>query len=622
MQMIKERILGLAKRINPSIDMDSRIFEQKMYNSIEMITFIVNLEDEFNIMVSPKDINRKNFGTVSDIAEYVISIQNRTDEPFIDRSRKDKKIRPSAERRRKRNGEFSYPENASTVLDFLENAYTQLPRRIAVQDQYGIKMTFKNIWDYSRAVGTYIQRKYKCRNRPFIVLERRNVKCLIMFLGVIWSGNYYVALDEGFAEDRLKMMIDIVKPEGLLYAYNSKNEICNAMETNQYDDMILQTPDDAMLEDIRNSYTYDDVLYGVYTSGTTGTPKCILKSHGAMVDFITGYVKLFGFDNDDIIGSKLSFMFDAITKDLYSTFYCGAKMHVMARGNVLPSDDAEYIIRNRITSAVWAPSLLTNFAKLHILDSYEMPTLKRVLFVGEALPAKYMNYWYERRPDIMYVNLYGTSEMTGNCLYQVVDGVTERAVVPLNKVFPGYDVFLLDDDDKVVSGPGAVGEICAGGTLIAVGQLGKAMDPEKFVKSPFAGKENDIIYRTGDVVRITSDGAYVFLSRKDFCFKHAGYRIEPGDVEEYFYKLDYISVATILYDPVLQHIVLFWSGDKSHEADIQEYAVNNMPVHMHPGKYVYLDSFPLNNSGKVDKAGLMNWIKKTEGRCDIDFDQI
>lgn len=615
--MDKLDILGIAKKINPAISLESNLFTDGFYNSIEMISLVVMLEEKFGIEISPMDISVKNFNTIDSIAKYVekcLYYKANNISPAIRRKGIKRK------KKRKKASVFHFPQNAKTVLDFLENAAAQKPRKIAMYDKYGNKMTFQRILHNSKAIGTYIQKKYKCKGKPFIVLERRNVKCLVMFLGVIWSGNYYVSLDERFEKDRLDMMIDIVKPEGILWHYSDKNENVKAMETDLYDEMIEEEPDFEMLEEIKNGYQYDDPLYGVYTSGTTGTPKCIIKSHGAMVDFITNYVHLFGFNHNDILGSKLSLMFDAITKDMYTTFYCGARMHIMSRGAVLPPDDAKYIQENEITSVVWSPSLLINFAKLHVLENLQLDTLKRVLFVGEALPAKYMNYWIEHKPDIMFVNLYGTSEMTGNCLYQIVKEPVTRDVVPLNAVYPGYDVFLLDDENHEVHGVGAVGEICAGGPLIAINQLGRPMDPEKFVVNPLPDPKSDRIYKTGDIVKIAEDGAYVFLSRKDYCFKHAGYRIEPGEVEGYFNRLDYIDVAICLYDDVSQRIIIFWQGDHSKEEELYEYANSALPTHMLPGKYVFMDKMPLNRNGKVDKAKLMNWIKQTKGECDENME--
>lgn len=604
--------------MNPSIREDTNLITSGIYNSIEIVTLVVLLEENFQIKVSPWDITEENFNTVDDITRFVNACRERGTDSGSGAEYGDS-MQLSAD---SGDSHYRYPEDAKNVLDFLENAAECVPHKTAIVDPYGTRVTFSELLHQSQAVGTYIQKKYRCRKKPFIVLERRTVKSLIMFLGVIWSGNMYVALDESFEQERLEMMIHMVNPVGLLWHYNAKNEVVSGMDTELFDEMVETEPDLALMREIKEGYRYEDPLFGVYTSGTTGTPKCIIKSHGAMVDFIKNYVELFGFHHKDVLGSKLSLMFDAITKDMYTSLYCGATLHIMKRGNVLPPDDAVYLYKNGITSVVWSPSLLISFAQLHILENIRIPTLQRVLFVGEALPAKYMNYWLRYKPDALYVNLYGTSEMTGNCLYQIVDRPVELDIVPLNAVYPGYDVFLLDDDGRKVDDPGSVGEICVGGNLLCIDQLGKPMDPEKFTPNPLPDAKSDRIYHTGDIVRIGQDGTYIFVSRNDYRFKHAGYRIAPGEIEDVLNRLDFMKRAICLYDSIGMKIILFWQGDADRIEELYQYANENLPPHMLPGKYVNVPEFPLNNSGKVDRARLVRWIEATGGACDVPVTEI
>jgi acyl-coenzyme A synthetase/AMP-(fatty) acid ligase len=433
-----------------------------------------------------------------------------------------------------------------------------------------------------------------------------------MFLGVLWSGNYYVALDESFETERLTQMVDTVNPVGILWYFNPKNYNMASIATDLYDDMELTQPDKMFLQSISENCEYQTPLYGVFTSGTTGNPKCIVKSHGAMVEFITNYVKLFGFRHDDILGSKLSLMFDAITKDLYTTLYCGCTMHIMARGNTLPSDDAAYMVRNRITSVVWTPSLLINFCKMHLLEKIKFNALRRVLFVGEALPTKYMNYWVNYCPNVKFVNLYGTSEMTGNCLYGEVNAQITSEVVPLNQQFPGYHVWMIDDEGDRITTPQSKGEIVVSGKLLCLEQLGTSTAQGKFIETVDEEGNNCRAYITGDIVKIDENGNYSFLGRSDYRFKHAGYRIEPGEIEEIMTRCDCIEECVVLYDPVRMRIDLFWTGDQTKQEQVVIFAQEKLQKHMLPGKYIYLEEFPMNSNGKISRAGLNERITKGE----------
>lgn len=631
----EDDVLKVLKEVNPAIGKNTDLISSGDYNSIEVVTMIAMLEDVFDREIDIRLIDEKHFNNVSSITrllnrstdfreyrseDYAISVAPESDTSELNRDINFREYKledysmpvgPESDTSEGAGDIYHYPDKGSTIFEWIEHSAKEAGNKIALCDYYGNTMTFQEVLDKSQAVGTYLHQKYGCFGKPFIVCVRRNVKSLIMFLGVIWSGNYYVALDETLEETNLKQMISTVNPMGILWHYNPANYNMDSIEADLYDDMELTAPDHSFLKSVKGNYKYHAPLYGVFTSGTTGTPKCIIKSHGAMVDFITKFVELFGFAHDDILGSKLSLMFDAITKDLYTMLYCGCTMHIMARGNVLPTDDAAYINRNRITSAVWTPSLLINFCKMHILENMHLSSLRRILFVGEALPAKYMNYWLKHCPDIRFVNLYGTSEMTGNCLYGVVDAMTGNNVVPLDKVFPGYDVFVIDEEERMVSIPEATGEIVVSGDMLYIDQLGSSVESGKFTEIRDKEGNKHRAYRTGDIVKTDISGAYIFLGRSDYRFKHAGYRIEPGEIEEMIMKCEWVDECVVLYDHIKTRIVLFWTGDTHKQQLLTLYAQEKLPRHMLPGRYIHLEAFPLNENGKINRAGLNRQL--TEG---------
>lgn len=638
-ELVKEDdVLRVLQEVNPAIRANTDLISSGDYNSIEVVTMIAMLEEAFDREIDIRLIDQKHFNNVSSITrllnsstdsgEYEQEDYFRSLEPKIDTSELNRDVNfreykledyvipvePENDTAEGTAEPYHYPDKGSTIFEWMEHSAKKAGNKIALCDYYGNTMTFQEVLDRSQAVGTYLHQKYGCVGKPFVVCVRRNVKSLILFLGVIWSGNYYVALDETLEESSMKQMLSTVNPVGVLWHYNPANYNMDSLEADLYNDMELTDPDYGFLKSVKEDYKYHTPLYGVFTSGTTGTPKCIIKSHGAMVDFITEYAGLFGFAHEDVLGSKLSLMFDAITKDLYTTLYCGCTMHIMARGNVLPTDDAAYLVRNGITAVVWTPSLLINFCRMHILENMQIESLRKILFVGEALPAKYMNYWIKYCPDIKFVNLYGTSEMTGNCLYGIVDTKIDNDVVPLNKIFPGYDVFIIDEEENSVSVPEAVGEIVVSGDMLCVDQLGNGVEPERFME--IRDKEGNIrrAYRTGDIVKTDRSGSYIFLGRSDYRFKHAGYRTEPGEIEEVLMRCEWVDECVVLYDHIRMRIVLFWTGDRQKEKFLTAYAQENLPRHMLPGRYIHLDEFPLNVNGKINRAGLNRQI--TEGESE------
>lgn len=636
-EMVKEDdVLKILQEVNPGIKANTNLIASGDYNSIEIVTMVAMLEDAFDREIDIRFIDEKHFKNVSSITrllnrstddreypseDHFISVEPVSDPSEINKDIRFKEykiedysmpIEPEKDPSEVTDDHYHYPDKGGTILEWMEHAAREAGRKTGLCDYYGNTMTFQEILEKSQAVGTFLHQKYGCLGKPFVVCVRRNVKSFIMFLGVIWSGNYYVALDETLEETNLKQMLSTVNPTGILWHYNPANYNMDSIQADLYDDMERTVPDYGFLETVKGHCSYHAPLYGVFTSGTTGKPKCIVKSHGAMVDFITEYVGLFGFAHHDVLGSKLSLMFDAVTKDLYTALYCGCTMHIMATGNVLPKDDAAYLIKNHITSVVWTPSLLMNFSKMHILENMQMGSLKRVLFVGEALPAKYMNYWLKHCPNTLFVNLYGTSEMTGNCLYGIVDTFVDNDVVPLNKILPGYDVFVIDEEGRSVSVPEAAGEIAVSGDMLCIDQLENAIDPERFAEIKDDQGNGRRVYKTGDIVKIDKTGGYVFLGRSDYRFKHGGYRMEPGEIEKLILRCEWVEECVVLYDHIKMRIVLFWTGDIQKQQSVITYAQEKLPRYMLPGSYVHLGRFPLNVNGKINRVELNRQMAEGE----------
>ena len=103
--------------------------------------------------------------------------------------------------------------------------------------------------------------------------------------------------------------------------------------------------------------------------------------------------------------------------------------------------------------------------------------LRYVMLCGEAMPVKSLNYWLRHMPKARIVNLYGPTEITCNCTYFEFEreyGDTE--LLPIGKAFKNSRVLLLDEEKKLISEKGRVGEICVGGSCLAFGYWN---DPEK-----------------------------------------------------------------------------------------------------------------------------------------------
>ena len=209
-------------------------------------------------------------------------------------------------------------------------------------------------------------------------------------------------------------------------------------------------------------------------------------------------------------------------------------MHIRRRKFFLsPVKLLDFLCEREVTTIIWAVSALCVITTLKGFR-YKVPAkLNKIMFSGELMPMNHLREWQRNIPEAMYVNLYGPSEITCNCTYYKVDRTYEEGeMLPIGIPFPNEKVFLLGEQDELITEPGKKGEICVSGTALALGYYNnKEQTDAVFVQNPLQRHYREMIYRTGDLGMYHENGDLFFLSRKDFQIKHMGHRIELGEIE-------------------------------------------------------------------------------------------
>ena len=252
-----------------------------------------------------------------------------------------------------------------------------------------------------------------------------------------------------------------------------------------------------------------------------------------MIDLADQFREEFGFCEDCVFGNQAPFDFDVSVKDIYSALKNGASLYVIPKTMFsFPTKLIDYMNEKKITSVIWAVSALRILENLDVLSQKKPLWLRHVMFSGETMPVRVLNYWRTHLPDPLYVNLYGPTEITCNCTFFKVEGeFREGELLPVGRPFKNTGVFLLEDG-KEVKEPGMLGEICVKGTCLALGYYN---NPEKtaeaFCQNPFNKSYPERIYRTGDLGKYDREGRLIFVSRRDYQIKHQGHRIELGEIE-------------------------------------------------------------------------------------------
>jgi len=351
-----------------------------------------------------------------------------------------------------------------------------------------------------------------------------------------------------------------------------------------------------------------DPLYALFTSGSTGSPKGAVVSHRNVISYISWFTQTFSIDSDTVFGSQTPLYFSMSVSDVFSTIASGAALHLLSKKMFsFPMQLIEYLNSHEVNTIYWVPSALCLLANWKIFDYCEAKNLRKILFAGEAMPTRQLNYWIAHLPNALYANLFGPTETTDICAYYILNRkLADDEPVPIGRACNNCDVFVLRENGTL-AGPGEEGELYVRGSFVVPGYYG---DPEKtaaaFVQNPLNPHYPEIVYRTGDLVRYDRFGDLEYICRKDFQIKHMGYRIELGEIEAAASCAEEIASCAALYDSVRDQIVFAYQAKKLTESRLMELLAKRLPSYMMPGRLIALSSMPHNANGKIDRVHLKN----------------
>lgn len=499
------------------------------------------------------------------------------------------------------------------VLEFLESSAASVGEKIAVKDAHSA-FTYHQLLESSKSIGTALAQK-SAAGKPIAVLMEKSCETLAAFFGIAYAGCCYTLLNPALPATRLNSIREVLQAQLVItdseHLSLAKELFSDESSLLDITALLAQEPDEALLAGIRAGAIDTDPLYINFTSGSTGVPKGVIINHRSVLDFIPVFTKTFGIDSSDILANQAPFDFDVSVKDIYSAISTGATLVLVPKQLFsAPTELLDYLCENDITVMVWAVSALCLISTFHALD-YKVPeTVKKILFSGEVMPAKHLKQWMEKLPQTTFVNLYGPTEITCNCTYHIVNREEENEVLPIGKPFDNERVFLLDENNKLITDSGINGEICVAGTALSPGYFNAPEQTAKaFVQNPLNPFYPEIIYRTGDLGHYDESGNIFFSGRKDFQIKHMGHRIELEEIERAIHGIDGIRRCCCIFDERKSKLYGFYIGEFERR-ELFQILKDKLPEFMIPGALRKVEELPLTKNGKIDRKQLKETVVK------------
>ncbi len=504
----------------------------------------------------------------------------------------------------------AYPRH-KTVAELFEEQVDLTPAATAIIYRQQ-SLTYEELNQKSNQLAHYlISCGVKAELMVGLCLER-GLDLIISILAITKAGGVYVPLDAEYPLQRLSFMLEDVKGNILLtqsklldrFPGFSGHSICI---DKQWPDIENEKLDNPCVD-----VSATNLIYVMYTSGSTGQPKGVCIEHKSVARLVreTNFIKI---DAADTFLLLAPVSFDASTLEIWGSLLNGAKLVIYPEQKI-SLDRLGHVLQENAVSILWLTSVLFSQMVEQQLASFK--GVKTLLAGGEVLSLthvkNYLSFLQENSLlEHHLVNGYGPTENTTFSCCHVMDADTVLSTtVPIGKPISNTTVYILDENKNPVP-PGINGELYIGGDGLARGYLNQhELTHEKFVDKAFDGGENLRLYRTGDLVRYTDEGNIVFIGRIDNQIKLRGYRIELGEIETLISGMEDISEALVMLreddsgDKRLVAYLLLKNKENDDISAVREYCQNNLPSYMVPSAFVVLDSLPVNSNGKIDRKAL------------------
>ncbi|KAE8143639.1 nonribosomal peptide synthetase 11 [Aspergillus pseudotamarii] len=483
------------------------------------------------------------------------------------------------------------------VLDLIDQRADQDPNGIAADFQ-GNSLTYSELRDASITVALALKgRGFK--SRDYIpLLTSMGPEMLVAVLGILRLGACYCPMDfNAWSSSRVLATLEAVQSKMVFSTVGTTipgYDLVYMTDILRPDVLTTTVSERKVLEEIRKEMKQSDLIYIIFTSGTTGKPKGVMVSHGSAAHLVQqnfpGAMTVYP-------GTRVllffSVAFDGCAGVVFSTLCHGGTLAM-----ALPADVLD--VAPTCSTLVVTPSILSTFELSSRFDG-----VREIYMGGEAPTAALIDAWVT--PTRKVYNSYGPTECTTAVS---VAEMTPGGPIILGNIVSGVELVLLDDalENEVDEG-----EICIRGPCLAIGYLNN----EKLTQEKFFMRSGTRHYRTGDLARRDKDGLH-FLARVDRLVKNRGFLVNlETEVEPALRSFSGVNqAAAFMHQGAL---VGFITPADVATDKLQSHLRERYDNFLVPDLLFAVQDFPLTSNGKVDTKSLKKIVLLSDARTITDI---
>jgi non-ribosomal peptide synthetase-like protein len=489
-------------------------------------------------------------------------------------------------------------ERIEFLEQFFENAASLFPEHVAIEfeDQ---KYTYEKVDKLANQLASFLQEQGVRPEEKVAICLPRTWEVYLSMLGILKAGGAYIPIDPEAPGERVQFIMHdsdakmLITSDEIMERIASQVSAFPIFNVSRDLSLLAKYPDYKPLVINRST---QDLVYIIYTSGSSGEPKGVLLEHRNVINYVLGAQTIYPLTQNDRVLQGFSVSFDASVEEIWVPFSVGATV-VVGTFDIMRSGDqfASKLNELNITFLSCAPTLLS-------MVHEDIPSLRILIFGGEVCSNDIAHRWC--KPGRTVYNTYGPTEAAVIATYAILD---PDQPVTIGRPLVGYDVLVVNENLMKVA-EGEEGEILIGGESVARGYLHRDdLTHEKFIETDRFDGQWKRYYRTGDLAKYNSNGELIFMGRADAQVKVRGFRVELAEIEGLLLQIEGIRAAAVALDATTQQLAAYVVVDPSANIDREAIAGLlrlKLPYYMIPSTLDVIDRLPMTTSQKIDRKKL------------------
>ncbi len=480
-----------------------------------------------------------------------------------------------------------------SILTLLKRQIRKNPAQTILSD-YKSSLNYHDFDLKTNSLANYLKDNFNVEKQDKIVLiANRSIESVLAFYSILKLNAVYVPVNPSAPEKRIRHIIGEVNAKAVL--------------TNRDLDI-----DDADIVDLnqKSLYSYDNhepelsslpELCILHTSGTTGIPKGVQITHENIENFLISAQNHFYDEDIEVFYHTTNIGFDTSLFEIIFSLLNGIQLYVIDENYDFTHVPNNILNQKSMINTV--PSKMNLFLTLPNFENI-MKNLGQLILAGEALNEKLVKEIHKNYNPVIY-NAYGPCEAT---IFASIKKVGSGKIT-IGKANINTHIYILNNE-KQLCPVGIPGELCIGGKQVSKGYLNRHDETNRyFIDNPF---DEGILYCSGDLAYIDSEGEINFIGRKDSQIKINGQRIEIDEINKQIEQNEDIIQAVTVANSKKTQLYSYIVSDKIIDTRA---LLNNLETvllpFMVPASIIQIKSVPLNSNGKIDTEKLPH-PKKTK----------